>query len=126
MEKIRTNTDEISIDEHGIIHKKVLEGAHIDLTELKETEEICEKLSKQDKFLIMVDATAVHTMTPEAVKLLKEHIDTKRVAAAIISNRLGMRIMIDYFTNVEKCATPIKIFQTHEEALEWLLKFKKN
>jgi hypothetical protein len=126
MNKIRTNTDEISIDEHGIIHKKVLEGAHIDLTELKETEEICEKLSKQDKFLIMVDATAVHTMTPEAVKLLKEHIDTKRIAAAIISNRLGMRIMIDYFTNVEKSATPIKIFQAQDEALEWLLKFKKN
>jgi hypothetical protein len=126
MNKIRTTTDEISIDEHGIIHKKVIEGAHIDLPELIETEEICKKLSKQDKFLILVDATAVHTMTPEAVKLLKEHIDTKRIAAAIISNRLGMRIMIDYFTNVEKSVTPIRIFQAQDEAMEWLLKFKKN
>jgi hypothetical protein len=126
MKKIRTNTDEISIDEHGIIHKKVTEGAHIDIAELQESEEICQGLSKQDKFLIMVDATAVHTMTPEAVKLLKEHIDTKRIAAAIISNRLGMRIMIDYFINVEKSTTPIKIFHSHEEALAWLLQFKKN
>jgi len=125
MNKIRTRTDEISIDEHGIIHKKIIEGAHIDLPELQEAEEAAAKLTKEEKFLILVDARALHTMTPEAVKELKVSLDTKRIAAAVVSSGLGMRILIDYLANVEKTVAPIKIFGTKEEAVEWLLTFKK-
>ena|SRR5665213_1330763 len=126
MKKIRTSTDEIHIDEHGIIHKTVIEGVHICRNEVIETEEACAKLSGKDKYMVLVDATALHTMTPEAVEELKNTLDTKRIATAIISDKLGIRILIDYLASKEGTSTPIKIFREKEKAMEWLLLFKQS
>ena len=126
MKKIRTKTDEVSIDEHGIIHKKVIEGVHICREEVMETEAACAKLSGQDKYLVLVDATALHTMTPEGAEALKNTLDTKRIATAILSDKLGIRILFSYLNNRENASTPLEIFSDREEAMKWLLQFKKN
>jgi len=52
MKKIITPTDEVTIDEHGIVHKKVIEGVHICEKAVYETEEALAKLSGQDKYLV--------------------------------------------------------------------------
>jgi hypothetical protein len=126
MKKIRTKTDEITIDEHGIVHKKVIEGVHICRTDVQETEEACAKLSGQDKYLVLVDATALHTMTPEGTEELKKTLDTKRIATAILSDKLGIRILFSYLSQREGGSTPLQLFTEKEEAIQWLLQFKKN
>lgn len=124
MKKILTRTDEIHIDEHGIVHKRVKEGAHVDLVSWHESEQACANLQKGEKYLKLVDARAVHTMTPDVVEEMKKTLNNNRIATAIVSNRLGIRILIDYLSNVEKIASPVKIFHNQEEAIEWLLTFK--
>lgn len=124
MEKIRTRTDEIHIDEHGIVHKRILDGVHIDMASWIESEKLCLGLQQNKKYLKLVDARAVHTMAPDVLAEMKRDLNNSRIATAIVSNRLGIRILIDYLTNIEKVETPVKIFYTQEQALEWLLSLK--
>lgn len=126
MKKIRTKTDEIHIDEYGIIHKKVIEGVHISREEVLEAEEAITQLSGKSKCLVLVDATALHTMTPDGAEALKANLDTKRIATAILSDKLGIRILFSYLANRENTAAPIQLFTIKEEAINWLLQFKKN
>jgi len=126
MKKIRTKTDEIAIDAHGIVHKTVIENSHINLDAVKEAEDACAKLSGKDKYMVLIDATALHTMTPEAAEELKNNLDTKRIATAIVSDKLGIRILFSYLAKRENAITPIELFQNKEEALNWLLQYKTN
>lgn len=126
MKKIRTKTDEVSIDEHGIVHKRVLENTHVCIDAVKEAEEACKKISGTDKYLVLVDATALHTMTPEATEELKRNLDDKRIATAIVSDKLGIRILFSYLSQREGAITPVELFQDKDEAIKWLLQYKTN
>ena len=122
MKKITTKTNEVSLDSNGIIHKKVIEGAHLDRQHIIESEKICEELAGSKKFLLFIDAMSLHTMTPEAVDELKKSHNT-RVATAIFSKSTAIRILADHLGKEEKI--PIKLFPDKEQALQWLLTFKK-
>lgn len=126
MKKIRTKTDEITIDEHGIVHKRVIENSHISIDEVREAEEACQKVSGQDKYMVLIDATALHTMTPEAAEELKKNLDTRRIATAILSDKLGIRILFSYLNQREGAVSPVELFQDKDEAIKWLLQYKTN
>ena len=126
MKKIRTKTDEIILDDHGIVHKTVIENSHINLEAVREAEDACAKLAGKDKYMVLIDANALHTMTPEAAEELKNNLDTKRIATAIVSDKLGIRILFSYLSQRDSKASPLEIFQDKEEALKWLLQYKTN
>ena len=126
MKKIRTKTDEIAIDTNGIVHKTIIENSHIGIDEVKEAEDACAKLAGKDKYIVLVDANALHTMTPEAAEELKNNLDTKRIATAIVSDKLGIRILFSYLSQRDSNASPIELFQSKEEAINWLLQYKTN
>ena len=126
MRVIHTGTDVISVDEHGIIHKRVLEGVHIDVNAVKEAEKVCDELGNATKHIVLVDANAMHTMTPEAVEELKKNLTDKRIATAVYSNRTGIRILVDYLEREHKGTAPSRIFHDKAEALNWLITFKQN
>jgi hypothetical protein len=126
MRVIHTGTDVISVDEHGIIHKRVIEGVHIDHNAVIEAEKACDELGKGTRHIVLVDASAVHTMTPEAVEELKKNLANKRIATAIFSNRTGIRILVDYLARTQNPDSPVKIFQDKSDAIKWLLTFKGN
>lgn len=125
MEKILTPTHEISIDSHGIVHIKTREGAHIDVPMLEEINVQSQKLAGKKKVLAMVDATLFHTLTPEATAYLKRGImDKTRVATAVVSAKVGVHIMVDFWNSTEKPKNPVRMFSSKEEAEKWLLTFK--
>ena len=124
MKKVSTKTHEISIDEHGIIYKKVKEGAHLDKEDIAHTEKICLEMAGNKRYLLFVDAMSLHTMTPEAVEELKKNHNI-RLAAAIYTRSTGIRILADYLKKQEG-DVPIMQFQDKDEAIQWLLEFKKN
>ena len=122
----RTKTSEMFVDEHGIFHKTVIENCHVDLEALKESDKVTEELTKGEKVLMLYDARNHFTLTEDAMEYAQKDIfNKKRIATAIVSDKTGIKITIDYMNKVMKPSIPIKIFSTKEEALAWLLTFKK-
>jgi hypothetical protein len=127
MKVVRTKTSEMFFDEHGILHKTVIENSHADLSTLKESELITNKMTKGKKVLELYDARNHFTLTEDAmVYAQKEILNTQRIAVAIVSTKTGIKIMVDFMMQVLKTNAPIKLFTNKKEALNWLLTFKKD
>lgn len=125
MKALRTKTSELSIDEHGIFHKKVVENCHVDIESLKESDKLTEKLTGGKKVFMLYDARAYFTITEEAMEYAQKDIfNKKRLATAIISEKTAIKIMVDYIMKVKKSTIPIKVFSNEKEGLEWLLSLK--
>jgi len=115
------------MDEHGILHKTVIENSHADLEAIKESDEVTRKLTNGKKVLVLYDARNHFTLTEDAMEYSRKDIFNKqRIATAIVSEKVGIRIMVDYMTKVVKAPIPIQVFSTIEDAMEWLLTFKKD
>jgi hypothetical protein len=125
MKIIRTKSAEMFIDEHGIFHKKVIENCHVDLDTLKESDRITEKLTGNKKVLMVYDARAHFTLTEDAMEYAQKDIfNKKRIATAIISDKLAIKITVDYMMKTMKSIIPIRVFTNEEEAIAWLLATK--
>lgn len=127
----RTNTSKfydtksyiIQKDKDGIIHRNIKEDAHIEVDELKETEKLITSLNRGKKNLTLIDARNHHTMTPEATEFLKK-AHSLRKATAIISSNLSQKILVGFLSK-NPDSNPLKIFPTENEAIKWLLAFKR-
>jgi hypothetical protein len=125
MEKIRTKTHVVCKDENGIIHLEVIDGAHVDKNSILELHSIYKQLDGSSKMLLLVNAHVHYTMTDEATEYLRTHLlDKDRLATAIISEKLGVRITVDSFSTVLKAKSQVKMFADKQEAMNWLLTFK--
>jgi hypothetical protein len=127
MDKITTRINEKYLDEQGILHITVIEGAHIDLEALKDDHAASFTLTGHKKVLALYDGRAFFTITPEARNYVKSGIlDQTRIATAAITNRLAVRILLNGFMKINKPKTPFRMFGTKEDAMKWLMTFKKN
>ncbi|MGP8214574.1 MAG: hypothetical protein ACLQQ4_03320 [Bacteroidia bacterium] len=125
MRKIQNKVHCIYCDENGIVHIEVLDGAHIDREAMIESHKVAQQLGGDKNLHVMVDARAHHTMTEEAMDFLKnESIDKGRAATAIVTERLGIRIIVDYIAKEKKGQSHISMFPTPEQALQWLISLK--
>jgi hypothetical protein len=125
MKKIRTHAYDLYLDKNGIVHWDVIEHTHMESKHLKESLEAALKLSKGKKIYTIVNAQPPRTMTPDAQEYLqKEVIDKHSCATAVVTERLGVRIMIEYMINVIKVKTPLKLFTNEKDAMKWLLTLK--
>jgi hypothetical protein len=126
MKIVRTKTSEMFIDEHGIYHKTVIENCHVDLAALKESSLATDKLTEGKKVLMLYDARNHFTLTEDAMEYAQKDIfNKKRIATAIISNKTGIKITVDYMVRVMKLSIPIEVFNNIEDAVTWLLTFKE-
>ena len=122
----RTKTSEMYFDEHGILHKSVVENCHIDLEAIKESDKITRKITKGKKVFMLYDANKHFTLTEEAMEYaLKDIFNKQRIATAIITDKVGIRITADYVQKVLKSETPIKVFSNKTDAMKWLLAIKR-
>lgn len=116
---------EISVDEQGIAHIRVLEGAHIDSLTLQKVNERIKELTGKKKTLALIDAKHFHTFTPEATSYLKTGvIDKTRIATAVVCDKVGVRLMVDNISKVQKTKSPIRMFSSEAQARAWLLTLK--
>ena len=126
MKKIRTNAYDLFIDKNGIVHWEVLENSHMETSDIKESLEVALQLNKGKKLYTIVNAQAPRTMTPGAQEFLKnEVIDNNSYATAVVSERLGVKIMIEYMLNVLRVKTPLRLFTNEKDAMKWLLSVKQ-
>jgi len=123
MKKIVTRTSTFHVDTHEIIHKKVTEGVNVTPEDVEEDDAVLLRLRKSSRAYVLVNATAFHTMTPEAVELLKNSSLITRHATALVSESLGVRIFVNTL-NMMKKGPPFSLFSTEKEAVNWLLSEK--
>lgn len=49
----------------------------------------------------------------------------KTRAQAVLVNDLGTRILLNFFVNFNKPTVPVKLFNSFDKALEWLISFEE-
>jgi hypothetical protein len=124
--KIKTKMNEIWIDDEGFLILKPQEGAELDLEEVKICFESYKKLGvgPDNKVLEIIDARE-GSMTSEARTYAAEVGGDYFIAAAIISDSLAVRLIVNFFNNFYRQTVPFKMFSTQEEAKKWLRTFIK-
>jgi len=124
--KIRTKMSEISIDDEGILILKPFEGAELDLEEVTACFEAYRKLGigPDNKVLEMIDARD-SSMTSEARAYAAEHGSNYFIAAAIISDSLAVRMVVNFFNTFYKQLVPFKMFADEQSARKWLRAFRE-
>lgn len=123
---IKTKMNEIWIDEEGFLILKPQEGAELDLDEVKACFEAYKLLGvgPNNKVLEIIDARD-GSMTSEARTYAAEVGGDYFIAAAIISDSLAVRLVVNFFNTFYKQVVPFKMFASDEEARKWLRTFRK-
>lgn len=125
IKKIKTNMNEIWIDDEGFLILKPKEGVELDLDEVKACFEAYKSLGigPHNKVLEIIDARD-GSMTTEARAFAAEVGNDYFIAAAIISDSLAVRMVVNFFNSFYKQKVPFKMFSSEEAARKWLRTFK--
>lgn len=117
---------EIWIDDEGILILKPDESAELDLEEVKACFEAYQKLGigPHNKVLELIDARD-GSMTNEARAFAAKNGVDYFIAAAIISDSLAVRLVVNFFNSFYSQLVPFKMFATEEAARNWLRTFKE-
>ncbi len=123
---IKTKKTSIWVDELGILHVKPIDGAEIDLEEVRACFQVYESLGcKENKMLQILDGRNSFVLTEEARSFVSSVGKNYFIASAALGNSLPIRLMVNFFNRFYKHDVPFKLFGTEEAAIEWLLKFRK-
>ncbi|MGQ0828934.1 MAG: DUF7793 family protein [Bacteroidota bacterium] len=124
MNKVRTSVAEMFIDEDDILRIKILKGVHVTLEKSKEYYQASNQLTKNNKVLVMVDASQDYTITDEAKEYgASEEVSKNRIAVAIVTNSIANRLTVNLYIKFYKPIVPTKMFSEEQAALKWLKTF---
>jgi hypothetical protein len=123
---IRTQHNEIWLDEEGILWIQTLPDAEIDLEEAIVCFDAYRELGIENNHVLQImivgDGFSVNS---EARQYISEHGKRFFLASAAVSKSLAVRLLVNFFNMFYRHEVPFKLFGTQEEALNWLSKFKK-
>lgn len=118
---IKTKINEKWIDEQGIVWMKAIEGVHMDIEALKEDHERSLELLGSHKILVMYDARSHFSISPEARAFLSKGIlNENRIATAVLSPNLGVRLLVNFMNSINPPKSPLKMFSNENDAMQWL------
>ncbi len=126
IKKIRTKLNEIWLDEEGFLILKPQLDAELDLDEVKICFEVYRSLGigPNNKVLELIDARD-GTMTSEARTYAAENGKEYFIAAAIISDSLAVRMVVNFYNKFYKHEVPFKMFSNEQDARKWLRTFNE-
>jgi hypothetical protein len=124
MNKIITRTAEISYTpENRILRIKIIEGAEIELSDALQNFEATKLLTKNDRYLILVDGRVSLSISREARAFAAESKNDDSIASAMIITSTANKLIGNFYINVNKPSIPTRIFSSEEKAIEWLSGF---
>lgn len=83
------------------------------------------KMTNGQKTLALYDAWNFCTITPYATHYLRSGILNKeRIATAVVTDRLAMRLLVNFMNKFKRPETPLKMLNSEKEAHEWLCSMK--
>ncbi|MCE3279802.1 MAG: hypothetical protein K0S44_1993 [Bacteroidetes bacterium] len=124
MNKIITRTAEISYTpENRILRIKIIEGAEIELSDALQNFEATKLLTKNDRYLILVDGRVSLSISREARAFAAESKNDDSIASAMIITSTANKLIGNFYININKPSIPTRIFSSEEKAIEWLSGF---
>jgi hypothetical protein len=94
----------------------------IEVSDFEETRSVYQKMSENGILKFLVEFPKYASATNEARKWAEDH-QVDAVAEAIVFNGLAQRILIRFYMNFRKQNHPVRIFDSKENAIDWLSKF---
>lgn len=126
VEKIETQSAFIWIDDEGILHLRIKDGAEIDLEEAKKCFEIYKALGcKKNKVFQLIEGGTFFTIDTDAQKYIAQQGKDYFHAAAIVNNSLAIRMLFNFFNKFFKQKVPFQMFPSRDKALNWLRRFNQ-
>jgi len=120
-EKTETKTATIWVDNEGILHLKLKEGAEVDLAEVEKHFNIYKDLGLQkNKVLQLFEGGSFFSFNSDAMKYVARNGSDFFIASAIVNNSLAIRILFGFFKKFFQQSFPFQMFSTKAEALKWL------
>lgn len=123
-ETISTGT--ITREEGNLIRFRFNEHANFDVTEAREYVQCVVSLAEGDKCRLLLDTRGSFATATEAARKLagnNEELRDIRIAEALIVDSLHIRILANFYSKFDAKDFPIKIFNSEDKALRWLMGF---
>lgn len=104
----------------------IKEDAEVGLDDAVEIAKIATELTQNTSVIVLADARLHCSITSEARKYFAEHsVKNRFTAVAVLSDSLPVRILLNFYVNIDRPDVPTKLFSNEPEALEWLNSFRK-
>ncbi|MDQ3049073.1 MAG: hypothetical protein M3R27_16115 [Bacteroidota bacterium] len=123
---IKTKNATIILEDSGLLRVQPVAEAEIDLEEVMACFEVYRKMGigPHNKVLQLMEPGGDLNMNKEAREYVAVHGKDFFRAAAVISNSLAVRLIVNFFVIFnKKDSVPIKMFNTEKEAQEWLKQY---
>ena len=123
-QEIMLQTGRICLEEDGIVRATYFPKAEETLAEAKEHIAAVVKVSRGNKYPVLVDCRKLKSITREA----REYYAGKETANAVNAMAVLMgspvsRTLGNFFMRLNKPLSPTRLFTSETEALEWLKGF---
>jgi len=125
MNKVKTRTATIFIDENEILHIELIEGSHVDYEDAIDNHLVCKHLSNNQKVLKLLDARVKWDIDKKAEKFAEsKEVEEKTNARAIVVGSSIQSVLSNFFNRLNKPNVPTMVFSEYDEAYKWLMSFK--
>lgn len=125
-----TRVSKVWMFDSNIIYVVCKDNVDITLEDAKEDMEVSEMLRKNIvEWGIVIDMNHVNSINKEAREYYSHFQDKTQnnVGVALITKSIFTRIIANFFIGFEKHSSPLKLFNSEELALEWIIeKFPQN
>lgn len=118
-----TSISDIYMRMDGILEIRVKEDSEVDEAKLLENFNATIPLTGGKQVPALLDCRSHFTITNEARKLMANVTADTRSAHAVVLNSLAIRLIANFYLNVNKPSKPSKVFSNYDEAVSWLKGF---
>ena len=122
-----TGVSEIWVDEEGIMRIVFSKGIELKLADMEEAYAIFNQLGigpGQNKSLQLLSGGPFN-ISKQARDYAGRNATDFFIAAALVTNSVLTRYVINIFNSLKKHDVPFRVFATEEEAINWLRTYKK-
>jgi hypothetical protein len=124
--QLTTRTAKISLEKEGYLKIQVLSDIIVDAEDALDNLLVIKNLSGGNKMLKLIDARGKWSMTTEARKVSKKNFAPETtVARAYIVDSFLTKLTLNFLMSFSEKKVPEEFFNHEEEAITWLLSFKK-
>ncbi|MGQ0827003.1 MAG: DUF7793 family protein [Bacteroidota bacterium] len=124
MNKVRTSVSDVYLDEDGILHVEMFEGADITLEKIKENFQAIKQLLGNNKALVLISVKKGFKFRSEARSYAAQNVDEiNRVATVFVVNSFAAKLVVNLYIKFNKPVVPTRMFLSEENALKWLKTF---
>ncbi len=123
MKEIENDTVQVWFEE-GIVFLKFQKDTVLNLEAIKQTIELGENFSVEEKQYVVCDITNVKSATSEAREYGSKHGQNGIYACAVLVNSYFTKFLFTSYIKFSKPDFPFAVFISKEKAVKWLLEIK--